>query len=55
MKTIPKTMRAATIDRFGPPEVLTIRELPLPTVVIAEKGVPLVHRCQLAALSDRDF
>lgn len=24
-------------------------------LLIAEKGVPLVHRCQLSALSDRDF
>ena len=27
---IPQTMRAAAIDRFGGPEVLTIREVPVP-------------------------
>ena len=41
MKTIPKTMRAAAIDRFGPPEVLTIRELPLPTVETNEVLIAL--------------
>jgi NADPH2:quinone reductase len=30
MKTIPKTMRAAAIDRFGGPEVLSIHTLPVP-------------------------
>jgi NADPH:quinone reductase len=30
MQTIPKTMRAAAIDRFGGPEVLSIRTLPVP-------------------------
>jgi NADPH:quinone reductase-like Zn-dependent oxidoreductase len=30
MPTIPKTMRAAAIDRFGGPEVLTIHTLPVP-------------------------
>src|SRR4051812_31260944 len=29
-QTIPSTMRAAAIDRFGPPEVLTLHELPTP-------------------------
>src|SRR5258708_15458222 len=29
---IPKTMRAAAIDRFGGPEVLTLHELPLPEI-----------------------
>jgi NADPH:quinone reductase-like Zn-dependent oxidoreductase len=29
-RTIPKTMRAAAIDRFGGPEVLTIHTLPVP-------------------------
>jgi hypothetical protein len=32
MRTIPKTMRAAVIDRFGPLEVLTIHELPVPEI-----------------------
>ena len=32
MRTIPKTMRAAAIDRFGPLEVLTIHELPVPEI-----------------------
>jgi hypothetical protein len=32
MITIPKTMRAAAIDRFGGPEVLTIHELPVPEI-----------------------
>jgi NADPH2:quinone reductase len=30
MKRIPETMRAAAIDRFGRPEVLTIHRLPVP-------------------------
>jgi NADPH:quinone reductase len=30
MQTIPKTMRAAAIDRFGGPEVLSIHTLPVP-------------------------
>jgi NADPH:quinone reductase len=30
--SIPKTMRAAALDRFGGPEVLTIHELPVPEV-----------------------
>jgi NADPH:quinone reductase-like Zn-dependent oxidoreductase len=29
-KTIPKTMRAAALDRFGGPEVITTHELPVP-------------------------
>jgi NADPH:quinone reductase-like Zn-dependent oxidoreductase len=29
-RLLPKTMRAAAIDRFGGPEVLTLHELPLP-------------------------
>jgi NADPH2:quinone reductase len=41
MKTIPKTMRAAAIDRFGPPEVLTTRELPIPTVETNEVLIAL--------------
>jgi NADPH:quinone reductase len=31
MTTIPRTMRAAAIDRVGGPEVLTLHELPVPT------------------------
>ena len=30
--SIPSTMRAAALDRFGGPEVLTIHELPVPTL-----------------------
>src|SRR5258707_1484592 len=30
MQTIPKTMRAVAIDRFGGPEVLSIHSLPVP-------------------------
>lgn len=32
MQTIPRTMQAAAIDRFGGPEVLTIHELPVPEI-----------------------
>jgi NADPH:quinone reductase-like Zn-dependent oxidoreductase len=32
MKTIPVTMRAAAIDRFGGPEVLSLRTVPVPEV-----------------------
>ena len=32
MTKIPKTMRAAAIDRFGPPRVLKLREVPVPQV-----------------------
>ena len=35
----PETMRAAAIDRFGPPDVLTLHTLPVPTV---EKGEVLI-------------
>lgn len=41
MKTIPKIMRAAAIDRFGPPEVLRIHELPVPTVEANEVLIAL--------------
>src|SRR4051812_14988362 len=33
---IPTTMRAAAIDRFGPPSVLKIRELPVPPIAANE-------------------
>lgn len=36
MSGIPKTMRAAAIDRFGGPEVLTIHELPVPELDASE-------------------
>jgi NADPH:quinone reductase len=29
---LPKTMKAAAIDRFGPPSVLTLHELPVPEI-----------------------
>jgi NADPH:quinone reductase-like Zn-dependent oxidoreductase len=41
MKTIPKTMRAAAIHHFGPPEVLTIHELPVPTIETNEVLIAL--------------
>jgi NADPH:quinone reductase-like Zn-dependent oxidoreductase len=41
MNTIPKIMRAAAIDRFGPPEVLTIRELPVPSIETNEVLIAL--------------
>jgi len=31
-QSIPSTMRAAAIDKFGPPEVLKIHNLPVPKV-----------------------
>jgi NADPH:quinone reductase len=36
MTKIPKTMRAAAIDRFGPPRVLKLREVPVPPVSSSE-------------------
>ena len=30
MRGVPETMRAAAIDRFGGPEVLTVRTVPVP-------------------------
>jgi NADPH2:quinone reductase len=36
MARLPKMMRAAVIDRFGKPEVLTIHELPLPEIGAGE-------------------
>jgi NADPH2:quinone reductase len=41
-KTIPKTMRAAALDRFGGPEVLTLHELPVP-VLDANEVLIAVH------------
>jgi NADPH:quinone reductase-like Zn-dependent oxidoreductase len=32
MPAIPKTMHAVAIDRFGPPQVLKVRELPIPQI-----------------------
>ena len=32
MTNLPRTMRAAAIDRFGGPEVLTIHTLPVPAI-----------------------
>jgi len=34
--TVPTTMRAAAIDRFGPPAVLKIHRLPVPTIAAGE-------------------
>lgn len=41
MANLPKTMRAAAIDRFGGPEVLTIHELPTPPVDAGEVLIAL--------------
>ena len=45
-KAIPSTMRAAAIDKFGPPEVLKIHNLPVPKVAPKEVliAVDNVHR-----------
>jgi NADPH:quinone reductase-like Zn-dependent oxidoreductase len=40
--SIPRTMRAAALDRFGGPDVLTIHELPVP-VVAANEVLIAVH------------
>jgi NADPH:quinone reductase-like Zn-dependent oxidoreductase len=36
MPTIPSTMRAAVIDRFGPPSVLRVRQVPIPPLAANE-------------------
>lgn len=41
MSHVPKTMRAAAIDRFGGPEVLTLHELPVPTLDAGEVLIAL--------------
>ncbi|WP_437306437.1 NADP-dependent oxidoreductase [Sorangium sp. So ce388] len=41
MREIPKTMLAAAIDRFGGPEVLTIHELPVPSLGASEVLIAL--------------
>lgn len=41
MADLPNTMRAAAIDRFGGPELLTIHELPVPTVGAGEVLIAL--------------
>src|SRR5262249_47057979 len=38
---IPETMRAAAIDRFGPPEALTVEPLPMPELEEAEVLIAL--------------
>jgi NADPH:quinone reductase len=38
---VPKTMRAAAIDRFGPPSVLKLHELPVPSVGAREVLIAL--------------
>src|SRR2546423_8937105 len=44
--TLPETMRAAALDRFGGPEVLTIHSLPVP-VPSAYEVVIAVHYAEL--------
>ncbi len=41
MTDLPNSMRAAAIDRFGGPELLTIHELPVPTVDAGEVLIAL--------------
>src|ERR1700730_136517 len=41
MQTRPKTMRAAAIDRFGGPEVLSIHSLPVPVPDAREVSIAL--------------
>jgi NADPH:quinone reductase-like Zn-dependent oxidoreductase len=41
MTRIPKTMRAATIARFGPPRVLKLREVPVPRISSSEVLIAL--------------
>lgn len=41
MNKIPKTMRAAAIDRFGGPEVLGVHELPVPEIDASELLIAL--------------
>ena len=40
--TMPKTMRAAALDRFGPPEVLALHRIPVPEID-AEEVLIAVH------------
>ena len=35
-ESVPTTMRAAAIDRYGGPEVLTVHELPVPELGVKE-------------------
>jgi NADPH:quinone reductase-like Zn-dependent oxidoreductase len=46
--SIPSTMRAAALDRFGGPEVLTIHELPVPTLD-ADEILIAVHTAGVGA------
>src|ERR1700682_4665857 len=39
--TVPTTMKAAAIDRFGPPAVLTLHTLPVPQPGPTEGLIPL--------------
>lgn len=41
-----RTMRAAAIDRFGGPEVLSIHNLPVPVPEAGEVGAPSGRRCR---------
>jgi NADPH:quinone reductase len=44
MQDVPKTMRAAAIDHFGPPSVLKVREVPTPETGPGEVLIAL-HAC----------
>src|SRR5437868_4415851 len=52
-KAIPSTMRAAAIDKFGPPEVLKIHNLPVPKV--APKEVLIAVHATGVGIWDADF
>ena len=52
-KSIPSTMRAAAIDKFGPPEVLKIHNLPVPKV--AAKEVLIAVHATVVGIWDTDF
>jgi NADPH:quinone reductase-like Zn-dependent oxidoreductase len=41
---VPKTMRAAAIDRFGGPEVITMHSLPTPNLDANEVLIANQHR-----------
>jgi len=43
MRRIPDTMRAAAIERFGGPEVLELRTLPVPEIGPAEVLIAILR------------